>query len=197
MANLASGPTPNRFILPSKLQSCLHQSAPSGSGPDQYERVVSAAAQNASDLAHSEFFYRQLALHMAKEATTDFKRVGGPLDVDGAAAVHAFLRHEQDLGRLRTGEIAAQGSGFRVKANVHSCPFEGTCRGNLKAVGEVPQCLRAITLIEAISAKIPQRPPMTYDLAPGLVDRTADSCEIKLRPAGIPDVSVQPGPPQR
>ena len=46
-------------------------------------------------------------------------------------------------------------------------------------------------LIEAISAKIPERPPMTYDLAPGLVDKTGDACNIKLRPAGVPDPSPE------
>ena len=190
MAGIASGTTPNRFIARGKLQSDLPQNPPSVPSADEFEQVLRQAAQNTSEVAHSDFFYRQLALHMAQEATTDFRRVGGPQDLDGASAILAFIRHEQEMGRLRTGEIAAQGSGFRVKANVHACQFETTCRGNMKAVGEVPQCLRAITLIEAISAKIPQRPPMTYDLAPGLVDRTSSSCEIKLRPAGIPDVSV-------
>lgn len=197
MADTAPEATPNRFILGRELQSNLPEAPPNGPAPTEYERMLGSASDASAQIAHSDFFYRQLALHMAQEATTDFRRVGGPHDLDGAAAVLAFLRHEQGLGRLRPGEIAAQGTGFRVKANVHSCPFEGTCRGNLKAVGEVPQCLRAITLIEAISAKIPQRPPMTYDLAPGLVDRTSDSCEIKLRPAGVPDTSVESAPKQR
>ena len=196
MADTASGPTPNSFMLQRKLPSGLPEAPPNGPAPSEYERVLASASDASADIAHSDFFYRQLALHMAKEATTDFKRVGGPHDLDGAAAVSAFLRHEQELGRLRTGEITAHGTGFRVEANVHSCPYEGTCRGNLKAVGEVPQCLRAITLIEAISAKIPHRPPMTYDLAPGLVDRTSSSCEIKLRPAGVVDASFEP-PQQR
>ncbi len=191
MANMAPGPSPNRFILGRELPSDLAEAPPNGPAPNEYERMLGSASDASAAMAHSDFFYRQLALHMAQEATTDFKRVGGPQHLDGAAVVLAFLRHEQEMGRLRTGEIAAQGTGFRVKANVHSCPFEGTCRGNLKAVGEVPQCLRAITLIEAISAKIPQRPPMTYDLAPGLVDRTSNSCEIKLRPAGVPDTSIE------
>ena len=191
MAETASETTPKRFILQEKLPLELPETPPNGPAPSDYERVLSSASDASADIAHSDFFYRQLALHMAKEATTDFKHIGGPQELDGAAVVTAFLRHEQELGRLRTGEIAAQGTGFRVKANVHSCPYEGTCRGNLKAVGEVPQCLQAITLIEAISAKIPHRPPMTYDLAPGLVDRTSSSCEIKLRPAGVVDASFE------
>ena len=159
------------------------------SEPQDLERVLTAAAVTSHEISHSDFFYRQLAIHMAKEATSDFKRVGGPHDLDGAQAIIAFLKHEQDMGRLKKDEIAAKGAGYRVQASVHSCQFESTCKGNMKALGEVPQCLRAIMLIEAISAKIPERPPMTYDLAPGLVDETSDACEIKLRPAGIPDVA--------
>src|SRR5688572_16217307 len=126
MAGIAKVPTPKKFILRSKLQSNLPHSAPSSPAGDEYERVVRQAAQSSSEIAHSDFFYRHLALHMAQEATTDFKRVGGPQDLDGASAILAFIRHEQEMGRLRSGEIAAQGSGFRVKANVHSCPFETT-----------------------------------------------------------------------
>ena len=156
--------------------------------------MLKAAASASAEIANSDFFYRHLAIQMARAATSDFKRVGGVDDVDGAAAIQAFLRHEHEVGRLKEGDITAQGAGFRVQANVRSCPFESTCHGNLRALGEVPQCMRAITLIEAISAKIPSRPPMTYDLAPGLVDKTSDSCEIKLRPAGVPDLPREPIP---
>lgn len=159
--------------------------------------MLSAAALASHELARSDFFYRQLAIHMAKEATSDFKRHGGPQDLDGAGAILAFLRHEHEMGRLKKDEIRAKGAGYRVQANVHSCPYEGTCRANHQAIGEVPQCLRAIMLIESISAKIPERPPMTYDLNPGLVDKTSDSCEIRLRPAGVPDGASPPVPGPR
>jgi hypothetical protein len=165
--------------------------------PDEFERVLNAAAVASHEISHSDFFYRQLAIHMAKEATSDFRRAGGPHDLDGTAAIQAFLRHEQEMGRLQRNEIVVHGSGYRVKANVHSCPYEGSCKGNMKALGEVPQCLRAIMLIEAISAKIPQRPPMTYDLAPGLVDGKGPTCEVQLRPAGVPDVTSAPSPAGR
>ena len=161
------------------------QDPPPASG--DIERVLTAAAAASHEVSHSDFFYRQLAVHMAREATSDFRRQGGPHDLDGAAAVIAFLGHETDMGRLQPGEIKASGRGFKVQANVSSCPYAGTCKKNLGALGEVPQCLRAITMIEAMSAKIPERPPMTYDLKPGLVDESSDSCEIKLRPAGVPE----------
>ncbi|MBI2078247.1 MAG: hypothetical protein HYT80_07765 [Euryarchaeota archaeon] len=152
---------------------------------DDVARVLAAAASASREIAQGDLFYRQLALHLAKDATHDFQRRRESRGLDGAAAVAAYVRHEEDHGRLDRKEITVDGEGLNVRAAVHRCPYAATCRQNLRALGEVPQCLRAITLIQAISSKIPERPPMTYELDPGLVDGLSDACTIELRPVGV------------
>ena len=152
---------------------------------NEMARVLSAAASASHEIAQGDLFYRQLAVHLAKDATHDFQRNRQSRGLDGAAAVAAYVRHEEDHGRLDRKEITVAGEGMHIKADVHQCPYAATCQGHLRTLGEVPQCLRAITLIQAISTKIPERPPMTYDLTPGLVDGKTDACTIDLRPAGV------------
>jgi hypothetical protein len=154
---------------------------------DPLERLVAGGDKNVAERARSELFFREFALHMARQATTEFQRTYSR-GSDGAAAVKAFIDHEQEAGRLRHHEITSSGRGFHIKAQAHACPYAGTCKTNLKELGEVPQCVRAITLIQAVSARVPDRPPMTYDLRPGLVDGTGPSCQISLRPAALPDL---------
>lgn len=139
--------------------------------------------------ARSDAFYRELAQYLARRATIDFSRSRGAGVQDGAAAVASYVQHQERQGRLAAREISVGGQGFHVQADVHQCPFQLTCQSNLGALGEIPQCIRAVTLIEAMSAQIPDRPPMTYDLDPGLVDGSSDACHIQLRPAGVPTAS--------
>jgi hypothetical protein len=156
----------------------------------EVERVLSAGQASAEERARAELFYRELSVFMAREATKAFRQSAGPHSMDGAEAVDQFLRHETSLGRLLPGEIGTRGQGFHVDAQVSQCPYQGTCQHNFKALGEVPQCLRAIMLIEAITARVPGRPPLTYDLAPGLVDGKSSSCDISLRPLVLDAPSV-------
>lgn len=157
---------------------------------DILDQVLNAAASAAHEIPSSELFYRQLCLNLAREATSSFNRVPEGRTTDGAVAVASFLKHEEARNRLKSGEITSKGHGFHVDADVHQCPYQGVCKKNLHALGEVPHCIRAVTLIEAINAKVPDRPPMSYDLDPGLVDDTSDACHIHLRPAGQPAAGI-------
>lgn len=151
------------------------------------ERLIQSAEQSVADQARAQLFFREFALHMAKQAVRDFGPGRAP-EEDGAAAVAAYLEHENEQRRLKPNEITSHGRGFQVNARVSSCAYQKTCKNNLKELGEVPQCVRAITLIQAVGARIPTRPPMTYDLRPGLVDGKAATCDISLRPAVLPDL---------
>lgn len=162
---------------------------------EDIERLIRGVDETREEQARSELFYREFATFLAREASADFRRQrAGPI-VDAAAAVGEFLRHEEEAGRLRRGEIVAAGRGFRFGAEVHSCPYVATCHRNLQSLGEVPQCVRAVTLIEAVNARLPERPPLSYDLEPGLVDGKSLACSIRVRPAGVPDYeSARPDP---
>jgi hypothetical protein len=154
-------------------------------------RILTAAEAAAESRHHSEFFYRQLVVDVAKHSTLHFQDIGGLDHRDGADVVRAYVRHEVAAGRLASNEIGVKGAGYRVDARVHSCPFVTACKSNLQRAGEVSHCFRAVTLIEAMN-KDPQRPLMTYDLAPGLVDETSEQCRIQLRPAGEPTEASPP-----
>lgn len=153
---------------------------------EEIEALLQAEPPGSRARARVDVFHRELAQLLARRATSDFTRSRGPGVHDGASAVAAYVEHEERQARLVPLEIGIHGRGFHVQAAVHRCPFQRTCQSNLGALGEVPQCFRAVTLIEAMSAQIPDRPPMTYDLDPGLVDGSSDACHIQLRPAGVP-----------
>lgn len=154
---------------------------------DDIVRLLKGVEATAATTAQSELFYRQFAQFLAREAAADFRKNRGPASIDAAGVVSEFLRHEQEGGRLKQGEIVAAGRGFRFGAEVHDCPYVANCKRNMGHLGEVPQCVRAVTLIEAVNARIPERPPLSYDISPGLVDGTGPTCSIRVRPAGVPD----------
>ena len=152
---------------------------------DALSRILSAAAVANESIEHSDFFYRQLVVEVARTSTHNFQESHGLRSQDGADAVRSYVRHETSAGRLQPDEVQVRGLAFQVEARVHACPFVSACRENRMRAGDVTHCFRAVTLIEAMNA-VPRRPLMTYDLAPGLVDETDDHCRIQLRPAGEP-----------
>lgn len=154
---------------------------------EEVVRLLQGIDANREEAARSELFYREFAHFLAREAAADFRKQRAGPSPDAAGAVADFLRHEEAAGRLARGEIVAAGRGFRFGAEVHRCAYVASCKQNLRLMGEVPQCVRAVTLIEAVNSRLPERPPLSYDLQPGLVDETGDACSIRVRPAGLPD----------